>query len=177
VRAPLIEALIVEAVNRMGGVGDEAEDNCRRALEELSKRADEALPIILAEYEALPEESDLDPRVTRPAALGAATAGGSADAEPHHQARPGSGRCRSGGRASRACSRPARTRTAASPGPPHYLNDSYSSAILNSGRRYGRENIDGFRCVCGDGTAIARSKSGLVEAYSASSTEGRSRAG
>ena len=41
-----------------------------------------------------------------------------------------------------------------------YLNDSYSAPILNWGRRYVRENIDDLRCFCGDGTAIARSKSG-----------------
>ena len=47
-----------------------------------------------------------------------------------------------------------------------YLNDSYSSAILNWGRRYVRENIDDLRCFCGDGTAIARSQSGgLVDVY------------
>jgi hypothetical protein len=47
-----------------------------------------------------------------------------------------------------------------------HLNDSYSSAILNWGRRYVRENIDDLRCFCGDGTAMARSKSGgLVEVY------------
>ncbi len=47
-----------------------------------------------------------------------------------------------------------------------YQNDSYSSAILNWGRRYVRENIDDLRCFCGDGTAIARSKgSGLIEVY------------
>src|SRR6266567_2131511 len=47
-----------------------------------------------------------------------------------------------------------------------YLNDSYSAPILNWGRRYARENIDDLRCFCGDGTAIARSKSGgLVAVY------------
>ena len=47
-----------------------------------------------------------------------------------------------------------------------YLNDSYSSPILNWGRRYVRENIDALRCFCGDGTAIARSQGGgLVEVY------------
>jgi hypothetical protein len=47
-----------------------------------------------------------------------------------------------------------------------YLNDSYSSAILNWGRRYVRENIDDLRSFCGDGTAIARSKGGgLIEVY------------
>jgi pimeloyl-ACP methyl ester carboxylesterase len=47
-----------------------------------------------------------------------------------------------------------------------YLNDSYSSAILNWGRRYVRENIDDLRSFCGDGSAIARAKGGgLVEVY------------
>jgi hypothetical protein len=55
-----LNALIVEAVNRMGSVGKDAEADYRRALEELGKRADEALEVIVAEYEALPEESYLD---------------------------------------------------------------------------------------------------------------------
>src|SRR5215216_7962987 len=41
-----------------------------------------------------------------------------------------------------------------------YLNDSYSSAILNWGRRYVRENIDDLRSMCGDGSAIAAAFSG-----------------
>ena len=55
-----LNALIVEAVNRMGGTGDNAEDDYRRALEALGKRADEALDVIVAEYESLPEDSYLD---------------------------------------------------------------------------------------------------------------------
>jgi hypothetical protein len=55
-----LNALIVEAVNRMGGVGEDAEDNYRRAISELGKRADEALGVIVAEYEALPEDRYLD---------------------------------------------------------------------------------------------------------------------
>ena len=55
---------------------------------------------------------------------------------------------------------------------PDYLNDSYSSPILNWGRRYVRENIDSLRCFCGDGTAIARSKGGgSWRCTSASSTQ------
>ncbi len=47
-----------------------------------------------------------------------------------------------------------------------YLNDSWSSPILNWGRRYVRNNIDNLRCKCGDGSAIARSFSGgTVEVY------------
>ncbi|HEY3115206.1 MAG TPA: hypothetical protein VGK54_00535 [Chloroflexota bacterium] len=42
-----------------------------------------------------------------------------------------------------------------------YLNDSYSSPILNWARRYVRENIDDLRSLCGDGTAVASSFSGI----------------
>jgi hypothetical protein len=55
-----LNALIVEAVNRMGGVGADAEGNYQRALEALSERSDEALDVIVAEYWALPEEQYLD---------------------------------------------------------------------------------------------------------------------
>ena len=55
-----LNALIVEAVNRMGGAGEHAEDRYRRALEPLRERADEALDVVVAEYEALPEDSYLD---------------------------------------------------------------------------------------------------------------------
>ena len=55
-----LNALIVEAVNRMGGVGDRAEDDYRRALEPLRERAEEAVDVVFAEYEALPEEGYLD---------------------------------------------------------------------------------------------------------------------
>src|SRR5438034_2384773 len=52
-----LNALIVEAVNRMGGVGDDAEENYRRALNSLTKRGPSVLDVILAEYENLPEDS------------------------------------------------------------------------------------------------------------------------
>jgi len=55
-----LNALIIEAVNRMGGVGEEAEDNYQRALAELGKRAEEASEVIVDEYEALPEDRYLD---------------------------------------------------------------------------------------------------------------------
>jgi hypothetical protein len=55
-----VNALIVEAVNRMGGVGDDAEENYRRALAALKGRVDEVVDIVAAEYEALPEEQYLD---------------------------------------------------------------------------------------------------------------------
>ena len=55
-----LSALIVEAVNRMGGTGDDAEDNYQRALESLRKRGPEAVEVIAAEYEALPEDRYLD---------------------------------------------------------------------------------------------------------------------
>ena len=55
-----LNALIVEAVNRMGGTGEDAEGKYRQALDELGKRAEEALGVIVAEYEALPEDRYLD---------------------------------------------------------------------------------------------------------------------
>jgi hypothetical protein len=55
-----INALIVETINRMGGVGDDAEENYRRALAALKGRVDEVVDIVAAEYESLPEEQYLD---------------------------------------------------------------------------------------------------------------------
>jgi hypothetical protein len=55
-----LNALIVEAVNRMGGVGADAEGNYQRALEALRERSTDALDVIAAEYWALPEERYLD---------------------------------------------------------------------------------------------------------------------
>jgi len=55
-----LDALIVEAVNRMGGAGEEAEQEYRRALERVAQRADDAVDVIVAEYEALPEDSYVD---------------------------------------------------------------------------------------------------------------------
>jgi hypothetical protein len=55
-----LNGLIVEAVNRMGGVGDDAEDHYQRALDALRQRGDAALPVILAAYEGLPEDGYLD---------------------------------------------------------------------------------------------------------------------
>lgn len=55
-----MNALIVEAVNRMGGVGAKAEDDYQRALKALRERAEEAVDVIVAEYEALSEERYLD---------------------------------------------------------------------------------------------------------------------
>jgi hypothetical protein len=47
-----------------------------------------------------------------------------------------------------------------------YRDDSYTSPILNWGRRLVRENIDNLRSKCGDGSAIATSfGDGLVEVY------------
>ena len=54
----------------MGGVGDDAEEQYRRALAALKGRADEAVEILAAEYEALPEERYLGPVVGGPAPLG-----------------------------------------------------------------------------------------------------------
>jgi HEAT repeat protein len=55
-----LNALIVQAINRMGGVGDRAEDDYQGALEPLKERAEEAVDVIFAEYDALPEDSYLD---------------------------------------------------------------------------------------------------------------------
>jgi hypothetical protein len=55
-----LNALIVEAVNRMGGVGADAEENYRRALNPLTKSGPRVLDVIVAEYEDLPEDRYLD---------------------------------------------------------------------------------------------------------------------
>jgi hypothetical protein len=73
-----LNALIVEAVNRMGGMGDDAEERYQRALEDLKKRAEEVVGVVAAEYRDLPEESYLDrwslvhllAELRHPAALG-----------------------------------------------------------------------------------------------------------
>jgi hypothetical protein len=55
-----LNALVVEAVNRMGGAGEHAEDRYQRALEPLRARSGEVVDVVFAEYEAQPEESYLD---------------------------------------------------------------------------------------------------------------------
>ncbi|HEX4697211.1 MAG TPA: hypothetical protein VH254_06025 [Candidatus Udaeobacter sp.] len=55
-----LNGLIVEAINRMGGVGDDAEENYRRTLSSLRKSGLSVLELIAAEYEDLPEDSYLD---------------------------------------------------------------------------------------------------------------------
>jgi hypothetical protein len=55
-----LNALVVEAVNRMGDVGDDAEENYRQALSSLRKRGPGILDVIVAEYEDLPEDRYLD---------------------------------------------------------------------------------------------------------------------
>jgi hypothetical protein len=55
-----LNASVVEAINRMGGVGDDAEENYRRALSSLRNRGPGVLDVIAAEYEDLPEDSYLD---------------------------------------------------------------------------------------------------------------------
>ena len=55
-----LNGLIVEAVNRMGGTGERAEDDYQVALEQLRARAEEAADVVAAEYQALPEDSYLD---------------------------------------------------------------------------------------------------------------------
>src|SRR6266404_4833386 len=59
-KAKDLNALVVEAINRMGGVGDDAEENYRRALNSLTKSGPRVLDVILAEYEDLPEDRYLD---------------------------------------------------------------------------------------------------------------------
>lgn len=55
-----LNALLVEAVNRMGGVGINAEGAYRRTVEALRERAPEAVTVIAREYETLPEEQYTD---------------------------------------------------------------------------------------------------------------------
>ena len=55
-----LNALVVEAINRMGGVGDDAEENYRRALSSLTKRGPDVLEVIATEYEDVPEDCYLD---------------------------------------------------------------------------------------------------------------------
>ena len=59
-KAKDLNALIVEAINRMGGVGDDAEDNYKRALSSLTKWGPSVLELIVTEYEDLPEDRYLD---------------------------------------------------------------------------------------------------------------------
>jgi hypothetical protein len=55
-----VNALIVEAVNRMGGVGEGAEEKYRRALEALNRHVDEVIDIVARAYQAVQEEQYLD---------------------------------------------------------------------------------------------------------------------
>ncbi len=55
-----LNAVIVDAINRMGGVGDDAEENYRRALRSLTKWGPGVLDVIVAEYDDLPEDRYLD---------------------------------------------------------------------------------------------------------------------
>jgi hypothetical protein len=57
---PELNALIVEAVNRMGGVGEKAEGDYQAALAALRERAEGAVDVIVAEYDSLPEDRYLD---------------------------------------------------------------------------------------------------------------------
>jgi hypothetical protein len=59
-QSPELNALIVEAVNRMGGVGDKAEENYQKALKTIVQRGPEALEVLVAEYEQMPEDHYLD---------------------------------------------------------------------------------------------------------------------
>ena len=59
-KAKDLNALVVEAINRMGGVGDDAEENYKRALNSLSKWGPSILDVIVTEYEDLPEDRYLD---------------------------------------------------------------------------------------------------------------------
>ncbi len=55
-----LNALIVDTVNRMGGVGDDAEAEYQKALERLGQQSAQAVDSVARAYEALPEESYLD---------------------------------------------------------------------------------------------------------------------
>jgi len=55
-----LNRLIVEAVNRMGEFGDDAEANYQTVLEALRQRSDEVVAIIAAEYRDLSEAQYLD---------------------------------------------------------------------------------------------------------------------
>ena len=55
-----LNAVIVDAINRMGGVGDDAEESYRHALRSLTKWGPGVLDVIVAEYDDLPEDRYLD---------------------------------------------------------------------------------------------------------------------
>lgn len=59
-KADGINALILEAINRMGGVGEDADENYKRALISLVKGGPRVLDVIVTEYEHLPEDRYLD---------------------------------------------------------------------------------------------------------------------
>ncbi len=59
-KAKDLNAPIVEAINRMGGVGDDAEENYKKALSSLTKWGPRVLDVIVAEYEDIPEDRYLD---------------------------------------------------------------------------------------------------------------------
>ena len=54
------QAAIVDAVNRMGGTGDEAEDAYARSLDAVRSRRDEVVAAVATEYEDLPEDRYLE---------------------------------------------------------------------------------------------------------------------
>lgn len=56
---PLTER-IVEAINRMGGVGEDAERNYQSALEALREQSEKVIAIVTAEYRDLPKDQYLD---------------------------------------------------------------------------------------------------------------------
>jgi HEAT repeat protein len=51
---------IVEAINMMGGVGNDAEANYQAALDALRKQSSKVVPIVAAEYADLPKDQYLD---------------------------------------------------------------------------------------------------------------------
>jgi len=55
-----INELIIEAVNRMGGVGENAETEYQAILKKLLTVSEKAIPIIIDEYNTLPETNYLD---------------------------------------------------------------------------------------------------------------------
>lgn len=55
-----LNELIVEVVNQMGGIGENAEKNYQKSLEKLQSNAEKVIPIIISEYNNLPEFQYLD---------------------------------------------------------------------------------------------------------------------
>ncbi|TET07135.1 MAG: hypothetical protein E3J86_13965 [Candidatus Thorarchaeota archaeon] len=55
-----VNDIVLEAINRMGGFGEEAEEQYQASLEELKEVAEEAISIVSSEYKSLSEEKYLN---------------------------------------------------------------------------------------------------------------------